>query len=384
MNDIRRDLKSFDFLLFFMVIALGAFGVLMVGSTTGLGSGNVSGMFVNQIIFFATGIVVMLVAAFVNYELIAKFYIPIYIINVVLLIIVMLIPRQPGEVARWLGVRVGGVELGIQPSELSKILTLIFLAKVIDKNRDGINHPLIVGLVVLTTMISSVLIFRQPALSASVVLIFIMAALLYTGKLSYKYIIGVTVIAVPILLYLFVDMHREPGERVFLDMIPEYQLGRIWYFLYPELDVGFVYTYQNVRAINALNSGMLQGRGLFQNTIFVPESTNDFIFAIIGAELGFIGSVLTLAAATIIILRMLIIANRSDVFLGRLIASGAAAAMAFQVFTHVGINVWLLPNTGMSFPFVSSGGSALWVFMAMTGLVLNVGMTRTKSMFDEM
>ncbi|MCL2170882.1 MAG: FtsW/RodA/SpoVE family cell cycle protein, partial [Defluviitaleaceae bacterium] len=302
MTDIRRDARSFDFLLAIMVIALGVFGVIMVGSTTGLGRGNVSSVFINQLVFFITGIGIMVLAAFVNYEFIAKFHWPIFGVNLLLLVWVLVAPA-PGNVSRWLGWEIGGFELGIQPSEFAKIFMLIFLAKIIDRHREKINNPLIVAMVVGLTLVPVGLIFIQPSLSAPLVPLFIMAALLYTGKISYKYIIALLIIAVPVALYLFVDLHRAPGERVILDMVSAYQLGRVWYFLYPELDVGVVYTYQNLAAMRALNSGMLTGRGLFGNTIAVPEPTNDFIFAIIGAEFGFIGSILVILAALIIIIR---------------------------------------------------------------------------------
>ena len=110
---------------------------------------------------------------------------------------------------------------------------------------------------------------------------------------------------------------------------------------------------------------------------------NDFIFSVIGAEFGFLGSMVVLAVMLLIVVRCFMIAHRSQVFLGKLIAAGVGTAIAFQTFVHVGVNTWLLPNTGIDLPFVSSGGSSMWVFMALIGLVLNVGMTQEYSMFDD-
>jgi len=257
---------------------------------------------------------------------------------------------------------------------------IIFLAKFIDKFRENINNVLVVGAVLVSTALPIALIIMQRSLSASIVTAIIALTLLYAGKIGYRYIIIGTVIVLPALLFFYIDVHAESPFLIESGLMQEFQFNRIWNFLYPEGGDNF----QNERALMALASGLLTGQGLFNNQIHVPEFTNDFIFSVIGAELGFIGSVGVLAVVLLIVMRCLMIAGRSDVFLGRLIATGVAVVIAFQSFTHVAINAWLLPNTGMNFPFVSSGGSSLWVFMAMIGLVLNVGMTREHSMFENM
>jgi len=381
MNSIRRDARSFDYILLALVVSLAFFGLLMIGSATGLGNGNVSGVFINQLIFLVSGLVLMMLMAFINYEFISKFYIPIYIVNIALLVIVLFMPDTRG-VARWIGVEIGGIMFGIQPSEFAKIFMIIVLAKIIDKYKDKINNLLVLGIVFAATSLPVMLINMQLSFSASIVSVVIMLAILYAGRISYKYVVVVTLVVVPLLLFFFIDLHAE--NPILIDSIlTEWQQGRIWDFLYPEYGDGWG-AWQQEQAIRAMSSGLLTGRGLFNNQVVVPEIVNDFIFSLIGAELGFIGSVGVLLTSLLIVLRCLMIAHRSEVFLGKLIATGVAVTIAFQTFTHVAINAWLLPNTGMNFPFVSSGGSSLWVFMAMIGLVLNVGMTREYSMFENM
>ncbi|MCL2573636.1 MAG: FtsW/RodA/SpoVE family cell cycle protein [Defluviitaleaceae bacterium] len=381
MNSIRRDIRSFDYILLVLVVALALFGLLMIGSATGLGNGNVSSVFINQLIFLVTGIGIMMFMAFVNYEFICKFYIPIYVVNIALLVLVLFMPDTRG-VARWIGVEIGGFEFGIQPSEFAKIFMIIVLAKIMDKYRDRINNPLVIVLIFAATALPVALINMQLSFSASTVSVIIMLAMLYVGKISYKYVIVVTLVVAPVLLFFYIDLHAETPILID-DILTPWQQRRIWDFLYPEYGDG-AGTWQNEQAVTAMSSGLLWGRGLFNNQIFIPEATNDFLFSVIGAELGFIGSVAVIAVALLIVLRCLMIAHRSEVFLGKLIATGVAVTMAFQAFTNTAINAWLLPNTGMNFPFVSSGGSSLWVFMAMIGLVLNVGMTREYSMFENM
>jgi rod shape determining protein RodA len=206
-----------------------------------------------------------------------------------------------------------------------------------------------------------------------------MLTLLYSARISYKYVLVATLIVIPGILFFYIDLHAE-NPILLGDLLEPWQRERIWSFLYP--DAGE--TWQNDRALEALSSGLLTGRGIFNNQIFIPEFTNDFLFSVIGAEFGFIGSVVVMVFVLIITLRCFMIAHRSDVFLGRLIAIGVGVTIAFQAFTNVAVNAFLLPNTGINFPFISSGGSSMWVFMAMTGLVLNVGMTREYSMFENL
>jgi len=351
----------------------------MIGSATGLGNGNFSPIFINQLIFFVTGLVIMLVMTFVNYEFICKFYIPIYVANIALLVAVLFTPDTRG-VARWLGVTIGNFDFGIQPSEFAKIFMIIVLAKVIDKYKDKINNIIVILVIFAITAVPVMLINMQLSFSASTVSIVIMLAMLYSGKISYKYVVVVALVVAPALLFFYIDLHAE-NPLIIDNILTPWQQNRIWNFLYPDYGGD---NWQNEQAIMAMSSGLLTGRGLFNNQIPVPEPTNDFILSIIGAELGFIGSVAVLLLALLIVIRCLMIAHRSELFLGKLIATGVAITIAFQAFTHAAINAWLLPNTGMNFPFVSSGGSSLWVFMAMIGLVLNVGMTQEYSMFDDM
>ena len=380
-NNIKRDPKSFDLVLFVLVVVLSAFGLLVVASNTGMGSGGgASATFISQLVFVLTGIGIMLLAAFVNFETICKFYLPLYGVNIILLIVVLIIPQTYSSVSRWLGVRVGETMLGIQPSEFAKVFMVIFLATLIYKYREQINKLWVVGMVVGATLVTFVLIFIQPSWSASTVPLFIMVAMLFVGGISWKYIVFTSIILVPAALFFFIELHAE--TPLILDrLVGDWQLQRIYSLWYPEL--GTDATMQNEQALAALRSGLLTGRGLFNNTITVFESSNDFILSIIGAEFGFLGVVVVLALLFAVVIRCFMIAHRAQNLMGRLIAAGVGAAVAFQTFVHVGVNTWFLPNTGINLPFISSGGSSTWVFLAMIGLVINVGMTREYSMFED-
>ncbi|MCL2753498.1 MAG: FtsW/RodA/SpoVE family cell cycle protein [Defluviitaleaceae bacterium] len=385
MKNVKRDAKSFDITLFVLVIVLSAFGLLMVGSATGLGNGNVSSTLITQLIFVLTGIGILLLAAFFNFETICKFWLPIYGVNIIFLVVVLFMPRQSG-VNRWIGIELGGTAeemgtmLGIQPSEFAKIFMVIFLASLIFKYREQINKLWVVGMILAATMLPVVLIFVQPSWSASSVSLVIMLAMLFVGGINWKYILFTSIIIIPAALFFFIELHAE-NPIILMDIIGEWQLDRILDFLYPEL--GTAGTYQNERALEALHSGLLTGRGLFNNNIRIPEQSNDFILSVIGAEFGFLGTVIVLGLLFVVAIRCFMIAHRAQNLLGKLIAVGVGSVIAFQTFLHTAVNTWILPNTGVNLPFISSGGSSTWVFLAMIGLVINVGMTREVSMFED-
>ncbi len=370
----KKQLLSFDFFLLIMIIAIGIFGILIVGSASRINLYGSSAEFKSQILWFTTGFILMFATAFIDYRTLCKFYIPIYILNIVLLVLVLLI-GSGNSVNRWL--------FGIQPSEFSKIFMIIYLSKYIDKNREKINNINVLLLFLAATLLPTLLIKMQPSLSASLVTLAIMATLLFVGNIKYKYILILLIITIPIFVIVLIDVLRD--EPIILSkFLNSYQLGRITSAIRPDWSDPLYYQTKN--SIWAIGSGQLKGKGLYNGTInqlsYLPESHNDFIFSVIGEELGFIGCIFVLAAMLVIILRCIIVAGRASDNLGTLIASGVAGMIAFQVFVNVGVATGLLPNTGMPFPFVSYGGSSMWANMIAIGLVINVGMRKPKSMFE--
>jgi cell division protein FtsW (lipid II flippase) len=131
-----------------------------------------------------------------------------------------------------------------------------------------------------------------------------------------------------------------------------------------------------------MRSGRLTGSGLLQNpvTVYVPH--NDFIFAVIGAEFGFLGSVAVIGVMFAVIIKCLIIAHNSPIYYGKIIAACVAVMFAFQAFLNVSVVSGAMPNTGMTFPFISAGGSSMWINLACVGLVINIGMTKERRIFE--
>jgi len=371
----KKNLLLIDFILIFLVFAVSVFGIILIGSATKINVLGGNGEFESQIMWFITGIFFMIAAAFIDYHFICKFYIPIYIVNIILLVLVLFFGYGKGDVSRWI--------FGIQPSEFSKIFMILFLAKYVDKNQEVINKFKTLSVVFIATIIPTVLIKAQPSLSASLVTIAIMLVILFVGNLSKKYILIALAVIIPIATIFFIDLFSE-NQSVLRLFLEDYHIGRILSAINPDWSDPLYYQTRN--SIWAIGSGALNGKGLYRGTVnqlsYLPESHTDFIFSVMGEEFGFIGCITVLVIMLLIILRCLFIANRAIDNMGKLIVSGIAGMFAFQVFVNVGVATGLLPNTGMPFPFLSYGGSSMWVNMIAVGFVINVGLRKPKSMFE--
>jgi len=379
----KRDYRSFDFILAALVLGLLLFGIIMVGSAEHIDRNGMSRLFKMHMLWAASGFVLMLVVAFVDFQFVCRFFIAMYAVNLLLLLLVLVVGEETNGTVRWLylsNLGLKGIEVGIQPSEFTKVFMIVYLAKIIDKYREQINYIPALALIILVAAVPIVLIAIQPSLSAALVSLVVLVTMLFTAKISWKYVAVVLALVIPLAILVYYDLHNE--NQLFLHRIMgPYQQNRIRVWLDPTIDPDK--WFQSQRSIDAIRSGQLTGRGLFQNTIAVPYSSNDFIFAVIGAELGFVGCVAVIFVILIVVLRCFRIAYRSDVFLGRLLAAGTGSVIAFQTFVNVSVATGTMPNTGITLPFISSGGSSMWITLVAVGLVLSVGMTRQKSMFED-
>lgn len=372
---IKKKLANLDYILVISVLLLAIIGIITIGSAKRINVNGVSGEFTNQILWFITGIVLMIIALFLDYEFLCKFYIGIYIFNIILLIAVLIFGGDDGtNVKRWL--------FGIQPSEFSKIFMIIYLSKFIDKFGKKINNINILFIACITTIIPFVLIEIQPSLSASLVILAILITELFLGNIDSKYIKITLCIIIPIVVLVYVDLAYN-SHRILNLFLEDYHIKRLTSFVNP--DYSNPDYYQTKNSIWAIGSGQLRGKGLFNGTInqlsYLPESHNDFIFSVIGEEFGFFGCLAVLMIMFVVIFRCIKISKQASDNLGMLIAGGVAGMLVFQTFVNVGVATGLLPNTGMPFPLLSYGGSAMWMDMISIGLVLNVGSKKKKIIF---
>lgn len=372
---VKKKLNNLDYILILSVFALVIFGIIIIGSAKRININGPEGEFINQMIWFGTGIILMIITLFINYEFLGRFYIAIYILNIALLIAVLIFGgNDETGVRRWL--------FGIQPSEFSKIFMIIYLAKFIDKFQKKINNISILLFICISTLIPIILIKIQPSLSASLVLGAILITELFIGNINSRYIKITLLIAISLIALVYIDLLYN-NHRILDLFLEPYHIRR----LSSSIDSDFSNPdyYQTKNSIWAIGSGQLRGKGLFNGTInqlsYLPYSHNDFIFSVVGEEFGFFGCLGVLVLMFIIIFRCIKISRQADDNLGKLLVGGVAGMLTFQTFVNVGVATGLLPNTGMPFPFLSYGGSSMWVNMISIGLVLNVGIKKKKIIF---
>lgn len=375
----KKYFQNFDWWLLCALAILTLFGLVAIASATHVNLGESTTFVVKQGAFFIIGILLMLVAANIDYEYFSQFHIPIYCANLVLLLAVLLIGTGAKGAVRWIAIG----PLTIQPSEFAKIMMIFCLAKVISLYRNKINNFTFLAFLCVYVMVPIVLIQKQPALSASLVLIAIFCIQLFVAGLDYTFIRNVLIVTVPIVAFILWDVARE--DPLIMDKIFEpHQFNRVLSFVDPKRDASLYY--QTEKSISAIGSGQFKGQGLFNGTLnqlsYLPEPHNDFIFSVIGEEFGFVGCIFVLGVLLFIVFRCIVIAISSRDLFSQLVVAGIAGMFAFQTFVNAGVAVGILPNTGMSLPFVSYGGSSMWANMVAIGLVLNIRKKETKSLFE--
>lgn len=367
---LHYHLKDYRFSLAALVIALSVFGVFMVRSAR-------PDLMGRQILGVVLGVIAMAVISLIDYKWILNLYWPIYIMNVVLLAAVWI----PG-----LGVVSNGarrwIDLGFtqfQPSDLTKILVILFFARFLSDREKEMNRPKIILQAVALIVPSLALVYIQPNLSNTLCIAALFCALMFLGGLSYKFVGTVLAIAVPVVV-LFLVIAVQPNQP----LLKDYQQKRILAWLEPEKYESDE-SYQQLNSLRAIGSGQLSGKGYnnddtmsVKNGNFVLEPQTDFIFAIIGEELGFVGCCAVIFLLLLIVISCILTGLRAKDTEGRIICGGVAALIGIQSFINIGVATMILPNTGLSLPFVSYGLTSLVCFFMGIGFVLNVGLQPNK------
>lgn len=367
----QYQFERLDWLLVLLVLGLSIFGVVAINSATPQDT-----FAKKQIFGLIIAVFIMITVAIVDYKFVAKFYILLYVIGILALLSLKFIGKNVNGATRWIPI---GESFTIQPSEFVKFIMVVFIAKYYNKFKEKVNHPLVIGGIIMLTAIPFYLVFDQPDLSSGLVFVFILGASIFASGINYKYVLTVIAILIPVTVA-GVWYVQQPNQK----LLKGYQLDRILSILHPE-EYKLTEYWQQFNSTMAIGSGQLHGKGLnnseissVKNANFIIEPQTDFIFAIIGEELGFVGSSILLIIIFIIILKILLIAKDAEDMLGKLICIGVASIFACQTFINVGVATALLPNTGIPLPFVSYGLSSLWSSFIGIGLVLNISMQRKK------
>lgn len=368
LNPIRSREKrgKIDFPLLVITTILAVFGLVMVFSASYYNSINDDGTpfayLWRQGFFLVSGFVLMFICSEINYRVWTRFGYLSAIICVVLLGLVLTpLGVTRGGATRWLYLRVGGVGFTIMPGELAKLFLIIVCASYFA--RDMRRARSLTGLlpVMVYTVFITLLIIKQPNLSTAITVMIIGVGIAFLAGMHWGYILALVGVAVAGVYYL---MFINTG----------YWHERMVSFRDPFADA-LGDGYQVVQGLLALGSGGVHGKGLgqsVQKNLYLPDPQNDFILAVIGEELGFIGILCLMIAYALLIWRIFYISIKSKENFGMLLGSGVAIMIGAQVILNVAVVTSSMPPTGIALPFVSYGGNSLWIFMILVGIVLNI------------
>lgn len=360
--------KHYRLSLVFLVTALSIIGVFVVGSAQ-------QSYQMQQLQGVILGVIAMLFVSLVDYNWILKFYWVMYAVNIVMLFSVLLFGENVNGATRWLNL--GFIQF--QPSDLTKLILILFFAKFLSDREETVSSKKTIIQAVALLLPSLILVYKQPNLSNTICLALLFCVLMYMAGLDYKFIGTVLAIAVPTAVILFIIV-IQPNQP----LIEEYQQTRILAWLYPE-EYESEEAYQQLNSIMAIGSGQLTGKGYktdstvsVKNGNFISEPQTDFIFAIIGEELGFVGCCVVIILILLIVVDCIIVGMRARDITGRIICSGVGGLIGIQSFINIGVATMTLPNTGISLPFVSYGKTSVICLFIGIGLVLNVGLQPNK------
>jgi len=355
-------LRNIDKLLLFSAMALAVFGIVMIYSAT---RADVPSTYYlkRQVMNFLIALAVMILAAGFDYRKIRPYSKMIYGVAILLLMLVFLFPARSGA-HRWIPLWF----FDLQPSELAKLAVIMMLSTFIADRRMEIksNKEFLQALAI--AAIPMFFIFFEPDLGVTISVLVIFIGMMLVGGASLRQI-AVLVVSASALVIAGIELH----------LLKAYQLTRLLVFVKPDIDpLGAGYNLAQSKI--AIGSGQLLGKGLFHGTQtnlkFIPAHHTDFIFSVVGEELGFIGGMILLALFSILIWRAFKIAASAKDPFGTMLATGIVVMFFFQILLNVGMAMGIMPVTGITLPFMSFGGSSLAGNFLCVGLLLNIGMRR--------
>ncbi len=355
--------KSIDWILLIFIIVLVLIGFMMVFSSSypdgyyNFG-GNGFYFFEKQLIAGIIGIIVMFIASFVNYRIYRKLNIVFLFFSIIAGIsLFTAYGTEANGAQRWINIG----PMTLQPSEIIKVSSIIYLAYLLEK-KNKVIHKFKGGFVpvVFWIVFFGGLIVIQKDLSTSMVLVLTLGIMFFVSGAN--------------LFYILISLGLLGGASYYLIMQEQYRIDRVLSFLDPfkyKLSIGW----QVVQSLYAFGTGGLIGTGLGQSRqkfFYIPEPYNDFIFSIIGEEVGYIGAILVIVCYIIVIWRGLRISINADDLFGAYIATGITSLIGIQAFIHIAVVTSSMPPTGIALPFISAGGTSLVILLGSIGILLNI------------
>ena len=362
----QYKLRFYNFRLIIFLLAISLIGVTLVGTAAeNLKSKQFAGVIL--------GLIIMVILSLMDYSWIMNFQWLMYGFNIIMLIVVRIAGSSANGAARWIGIG----SFRFQPTELSKIILIVFFAKFFMDHEENLNTLKTLAASAGLLAVPLILILEQPDLKNTLTVIVIFCMMIYIAGLSYKVIGGALLISVPLLI-IFLSIVVQPDQK----LLKDYQRSRIMSFLYPENEEYSDNIEQQKNSKTAIASGELVGKRISGDDStasvnegnFVSENQTDFIFAVAGEEYGFIGCttiVLLLLAISFECIRMSL---RAKDLSGKILCCGMGGLIALQSFINICVATGMAPNTGTPLPFVSYGLTSLVSLYIGMGLVLNVGL----------
>ena len=355
---------NLDVTFLVLVLLLLTFGLIMLFSASyayAYYNDNDSFYYIKrQLVFAIAGIVAMIVASHFDYRFWQKLALPVMGVAVVLLIIVLFLPKIAG-VHRWIAI---GNIITFQPSEIAKFAIVVMFAKMVTgygEKMKTLRYGIVPFLIVLGIVTG--LMMMEPHLSGTVLIATIGVVMMYVGGVDLKWFaLGVGVLAAGIVVVVMI-----PG-------VIQYAQARLEYWLDPFSDpqgLGF----QTIQSLLAIGSGGVMGLGLGnsrQKYLYVPEPQNDFVFSIVCEELGLVGAAIIVILFALLVWRGYVIAIRAQDKFGTMLAVGLTTQVGLQALLNIAVVTNTIPNTGISLPFFSYGGTALMMLLAQMGVILSV------------
>jgi rod shape determining protein RodA len=350
--------RHFDFWLFGVTLLLTVFGVAMIQSAIA-GNESLAGHVNRQIIFAGAGLVIAIITTIVDYHYWSAIIKPLYAVTIVALIIVYVAGQASFGAARWLSAGL----VNIQPSELGKIVIILALADYFGRTKDQPKDLKWIVLSLAITGFMVIWIILQPNLSISIVLMVLWFTMLWVSGLPVKYLLIFSVVG------LILGVVSFP-------FLEQYQQMRVINFLYPDPNATHGNTYNVDQALISIGSGgwfgMGYGHGTQVQLKFLKVRHTDFIFSAMAEEFGFVGTAIVIGLLVFVIIRCLRVAYLAKDTFGGLIAFGFAILIFFQTIVNIGVNLQVIPVTGLTLPFISYGGSSILSLLLGIGLVESV------------
>ncbi len=366
----KKQKYFFDYTMLFIVVFLMLFGLVMLYSTSSYEANikfeDSAFYFRKQAVASAIGIVVMLAIMLIDYHLVQRFAFIAYVISLILILLVLTpLGYEAGGARRWLN-----LGMSLQPAEVAKLALIIFFASIVCKYSDRIKEKkgFFIVLAFAIPHAFCVLTITQN-LSSAIIIFSIVFMMLFVATPQYKeyVMIALAALALATILVLLVKYDIIPTSM-------SYRFARIKAWLDPEsyaASKGF----QTLQALYAIGSGDIFGKGLgesIQKLGYLPEAQNDMIFSIICEELGLFGAIAIILLFVLLIWRFMVIANNAQDMFGALLVVGVMAHISIQVILNIAVVTNTIPNTGITLPFISYGGSSIVFLLAEMGLVLSV------------